>query len=1135
MKKLHFVLLLLLVMGFQFEISAQNPGDTTVIQSLNYHSGTRDTVVHFPTGNKSYHKVYMLYSMRCKNAQVSTGQNRNKGCGEWDYSCNTYLHDSTLVDSVKATHPEYTVSGFTGTTFLYKSSPSYDFYQTLQPNVSVSSIISDTAAAIGTGTLALNNVLPTDTHAAKSQYLFTASELLAAGAAAGNIDAITLNVSANPGQAKLFKVKLKATSQTSLSADTIELSGFTQVYYHQAQFTAGANKLYFSTPFNWNGTSNIIVETSFTNKVNGTAISFSGTTGGTGLVSKGDQQFNFNGSNYIEATNYKGILGSTNRTVEAWLKTTGTGDELIAWGSNTTSEKMLIRLNGNGQLRAEFSGSYRVGTQSINDGEWHHIAVVLDGSNVSNVKFYIDGQLESISSTQNATINTTSGINLRISKGHHNQYLEGNLAEVRIWDKALTASEIQDWMHRKIDNTHPSYSNLDLYYPLAEGDGSAITDHSGNGHSATVFNGTNWSQIYGENHFKGFEELTERPNITFHQGQYNLTIANDTIIDSVMRPYHQVNQYAVFPKTGTSENDSIGVINAYQYWSAAIQIIYNENGQQIGTVPTSSDGTINITELNYFKRGPSKFEIMSFVTPYGIGLDFGQDGKTWTFDVTDFLPILNGKKRLTIERGGQWQEEMDIKFVFVEGTPVREVIDIRQIWKVDYPSFADINANKYYEPRDVMMHPSGDAFVIKSAITGHGQQGEFIPQNHWIDINGGNNEFDWPVWKECSDNPVYPQGGTWIYDRAGWCPGAPTDIHISDITSMVTPGQTANIDYGIQSAQGTSNYIVSHQLVTYGAPNFTNDAAALEIISPTRRVEYQRMGSICEGVKVRIQNTGTTALSSAEIKYWVNSSTTPQTYTWSGNLDFLETEIVALPANDDLWNDLGANNVMHVEITSANGASDDYSLNNKISTDFDIPEFLQNEFIIYFRTNSRGSQNSYTLIDQWGNTILSKSGLSSNSIYQDTVSLTYGCYTFRMEDTGENGISFWANQEGSGQLQFRNVSTPLPLKTFNGDFGKFINYEFTVSTALELDEDRIANSVKLYPNPTNDKFTLEMENAKDADIFIYNSLGQQIELTSTLSGNKLNYSLNGISKGIYFVNIKNPADNKIVIKKLTVF
>lgn len=1133
MRKITSALLLLAgLVGFT-EAIAQNPGDTIIVQSLNYQSTTRDTVVHFPTGNTQYHKVYMQYSMRCKNAQVSTGQNRNRGCGEWDYSCNTYLQDSSHVDSITATHPDYTVGGFTGTSFPYSIAPTYDFYQSLQPNVTVGTITSDTAATIGAGTLSLSNVLPTDTHAAKSQFLFTGTELFNAGARAGNLDAITLNVSVNPGLAKLFKIKIKATTKTALSNTDPDLTGFTEVYFHQTQFTTGANKLYFSTPFYWDGTSNIIVETSFTNKANGTNISFAGTSGGSGLLSEGDQQFNFNGSNYIEADNYKGILGSSNRTIEAWIKTTGTGDELVAWGNNSSSEKMLIRLNGSGQLRAEFSGSFRVGTQSINDGQWHHIAVVIDGPNVSDADFFIDGQAEAISSTQNATINTTSSINLRLTKGHHNQFLEGNLAEVRIWSSALTATEIQDWMYRKLDNSHTSYSNLEVYYPLTEGSGNTITDMSGNGNHASVIDGSSWSLIYGDAHFKNFENLSDRPNTIFHQGQYAITVANDTVIDSVMRPVHLVNQYAVFSKTGTIYNDSIGVINTNQYWEASPQIVYDNSSMPVDTVAITPDGTINITDLSYWQRNPSRFEIMSFVTPYGIGLDFGQEGKTWTFDMTDFLPIMKGKKRLTIERGGEWQEEMDIKFLFVVGTPVREVKDVQQIWRVDYRSYSDISANKYFEPRDVMLDATGDAFVIKSAITGHGQEGEFIPRNHWININGGSNDFAWDVWKECADNPIYPQGGTWIYDRAGWCPGAPTDVQISDITDLVTAGQTANIDYGMAAATGTSNYIVSHQLVTYGAPNFNQDAAILDIISPTRKVEHARKGAICAGVKVLIQNTGSTDLTSLEMNYWVNNSTTPQTFTWTGNLAFNETEEVVLPANDQLWSDLGSDNKMHVEIVTANGSADDYVHNNKYTTGFDIPAILPGEFLINFQTNSVGSQNSYTIVDQSGNVVFSKSNLSANTAYLDTMRLPFGCYIFRMEDTGDNGISFWANSEGNGSLRFTQLGVPIPYQVFEGDFGKFINFEFTVSTALENEEQAITNGLKLYPNPAQDKFIVEMADANKAEITIYNGVGQSMNLPAKVELNKATFDTSMLSKGVYFVHIKNQND-EVVIKKLTV-
>ncbi len=34
--------------------------------------------------------------------------------------------------------------------------------------------------------------------------------------------------------------------------------------------------------------------------------------------------------------------------------------------------------------------------------------------------------------------------------------------------------------------------------------------------------------------------------------------------------------------------------------------------------------------------------------------------------------------------------------------------------------------------------------------------------------------------------PLFPQGGTWIYDRAGWCPGAPVDTRDMELTPLVS-------------------------------------------------------------------------------------------------------------------------------------------------------------------------------------------------------------------------------------------------------------------------------------------------------------------------------------------------------------
>ena len=72
------------------------------------------------------------------------------------------------------------------------------------------------------------------------------------------------------------------------------------------------------------------------------------------------------------------------------------------------------------------------------------------------------------------------------------------------------------------------------------------------------------------------------------------------------------------------------------------------------------------------------------------------------------------------------------------------------------------------------MNPNASYFNVQTRTTGHWFGGfqncaEFCPKNHNLSINGVQ-QFEWLNWKECADNPVISQGGTWIYDRAGWCP-----------------------------------------------------------------------------------------------------------------------------------------------------------------------------------------------------------------------------------------------------------------------------------------------------------------------------------------------------------------------------
>ncbi len=99
---------------------------------------------------------------------------------------------------------------------------------------------------------------------AKHQFLITASELSAAGMSAGNINSLAFNVATISGTAlQNFTIALKNTTTSNLT--TFE-TGLTTVFPAQT-FTeiTGVNTHTFSTPFYWDGISNLVVETCFNN------------------------------------------------------------------------------------------------------------------------------------------------------------------------------------------------------------------------------------------------------------------------------------------------------------------------------------------------------------------------------------------------------------------------------------------------------------------------------------------------------------------------------------------------------------------------------------------------------------------------------------------------------------------------------------------------------------------------------------------------------------------------------------------------------------------------------------------------------------------------------------------------------
>lgn len=1151
MKHLFTLAFLLIVIN----VFSQSAGDTIIVESFNYTqthgwpwSGMiRDTMIDFPDDpGITYEKVIMLYNMRCKNGLVSTTSDRNKGCGEWDYSCNTYITDSSRVDSVLNYTSSHYISGFSGETFSYVETPVYDYFQYRQKDVQIDETNSETLYDVEDDDLSLLHVFLTNKQSGRSQFIYQADELTSAGLTTGDIDALLFEIDdSNNANADYLKLRLKQTTKTQLSSADPDLDGFTEVYFQDYIFAAGSNRMQFHTPFNWDGTSNIIVEFSFTNHNTSDQTLVAGSNAGfdCGIFTfDGYSLESVNGKIELPADPMASISEAI--TISFWSY----GNEKIqpvhnsifhaADGEgNKTANVHLPWGNSNiywdcGNVGSSYDRINKGATANEYEGNWSHWAFTKDTTS-GDMKIYHNGELWHSGTDKKRLIDIQQFL-LGTSGSYSRSYF-GKMDEIRIWDTELSEETINDWMHRSVDNSHPNHENLVAYYRLNEGSGSTIEDDSDFNEMANIDGYMYWAYDRGDALNRDFQQTQVRPKLWFAQGDYDLTITDQIVTDSVANIPNIVREYEIIPRYGTMLDDSINQISVNEYWEAQYQHIYDPEGELIDSVEVTATDEIEIGELVYFRRYPAKYEIMSFVTPYGINLDLGMEGKTWVVDVTDYLPILSGTKRMTVERGGQWQEDMDIKFLFIVGTPPRDVIDINQLWRPDSKSFSAIMDDRAFEPRDVPMNPDGEFFEIRTVITGHGQQGEFIGRNHFIEIDG-NEEFNWKIWTECSTNPIYPQGGTWIYDRAGWCPGQSSDLKVNDITDLVTPGVISNIDYGLVVASGTSNYIVNNQLVTYGGANFELDAAITEVLKPNSLdAKNDRFNPACTYPEIVIQNTGSSTLYTLDIEYYEVGGEA-ETYKWTGVLEFLDTAKVVLPINDlSFW--MPTTNQFEVNISNPNNEEDEYSYNNTFRTNFEGVDIYDDTqmYLIELKTNNRGYETSMALTDADGNILKEWDDLNNNQTYTYPMNLDPGCYKLRIDDSADDGLYWWhSSTQGTGYLRIKTAQA-VTLYTFESEFGRFAEYEFGMGAITSVDNISKETFVSVYPNPAenylhidilgleNEQVTLRLSNAMMATV-----LEQSSQLGSSDFSTDLNIS--HLPAGIYLLQVE--YGGAAVVKKI---
>jgi len=146
-------------------------------------------------------------------------------------------------------------------------------------------------------------------------------------------------------------------------------------------------------------------------------------------------------------------LATSSRTFSGWFKLPFTSAQmtLLAYGAPSTyaGDRFELKIFQSGEFALDCSdGTLWTGTNYA-DSNWHSFAVVVpDSAKLSNVVIYMDDIMQTnlVSDAPNTSINTAEDYPLQfgdIFLNGDSRQLTGSLDDVRVYDHALTASEIQ--------------------------------------------------------------------------------------------------------------------------------------------------------------------------------------------------------------------------------------------------------------------------------------------------------------------------------------------------------------------------------------------------------------------------------------------------------------------------------------------------------------------------------------------------------------------------------------------------------------------------------------------------------------------------------------------------------------------
>ncbi|MDJ0601471.1 MAG: cyanobactin biosynthesis PatC/TenC/TruC family protein [Crocosphaera sp.] len=189
-------------------------------------------------------------------------------------------------------------------------------------------------------------------------------------------------------------------------------------------------------------------------------------------------------------------------TISVWIKPTklnqtksnhGTHNVFLARASDQKNDNFEMGVSPDGSLDVYIDENKdditkTFGKGELKSGSWHFVGLVFDAGQIT---VYLDNNIYRGSFAGKALDNASGSPVTLGGTLHSDIFFQGQIAEMSLWKRVLSAQEIKKYLEQPLKGNE---TGLVAYWPLNEGNGTAIADQTGNNNNGKI-SGATWQQM----------------------------------------------------------------------------------------------------------------------------------------------------------------------------------------------------------------------------------------------------------------------------------------------------------------------------------------------------------------------------------------------------------------------------------------------------------------------------------------------------------------------------------------------------------------------------------------------------------------------------------------------------------------